>query len=146
MATDDLLFIDDARLHDGGFFAVWRRGDVVGVRIVGPLDDERNPVWRAWLDDRFARDGMPRFLALDVKSATPAASLPKRMQTAAWGRRLLGQISLGTIHLGHKANVSLAVKAILRVSGMDNVWLRTDDDAFAADIDAMLRGRVDGRD
>jgi len=145
MATDGALFVDDARLHDGGFFSVWRRGDVVGVRIVGALDDEKNPIWRAWLDDRFASDGTPRFVALDVKDATPAAALPKRMQTAAWGRRLLGRITHGTIHLGHDANVSLTVKAILRVAGMDNVWLRTDDDAFAADIDAMLRGRIDDR-
>lgn len=145
MATEDALFVDDALVHDGGFFTVWRRGDVVGVRIVGDLDDEKNPVWRAWLDERFAQEGVPRFMALDVRSATPAASLPKRMQTAAWGRRLLGQIAHGTIHLGHDANVSLTVKAILRVAGMDNVWLRTDDDAFAADVKAMLRGRIDGR-
>lgn len=141
MFTDEGgLFVEACRLHDGGFFSVWRRGDVVGVRIVGDLDDERNPIWRAWLDARFAADGLPRFIALDVRDATPAASLPKRMQTAAWGRRVLGQIERGTIHLGHDANVSLTVKAILRIASMDNVWLRTDDDAFAADVAAMLHG------
>ena len=83
MATEDALFVDDALVHDGGFFTVWRRGDVVGVRIVGDLDDEKNPVWRAWLDERFAQEGVPRFMALDVRSATPAASMMATMSSAS---------------------------------------------------------------
>ena len=137
-----MLFDDDARLHDGGFFAVWRRqgaaGDVVDVRIVGPLTDDKNPVWRAWLDARFAADGWPRFIALDVKDALPAASLPKRLQTAMWGKQVLGRVERGGIHLGREASVSLTVRATLRIAGMSNVSLHHDDDAFAGDVRAML--------
>ncbi len=143
MADGSVLFVDETKLHDGDFFAVWRRrghgGDVVGVRIVGPLTDEKNPVWRAWLDARFATDGWPRFIALDVKDAIPAASLPtKRLQTAMWGKSTLGRIERGSIHLGHEASVSLTVRATLRIAGMSNVSLHHSDAAFDDDINTML--------
>jgi hypothetical protein len=134
------LFVEDARLHEGGFFGVWRRGDVVGVRITGPLTDERNPVWRAWLDARFAVDGWPRFIALDVKDAIPAASLPKRLQTALWSKQALSTIEYGCVQLGREASVSLTVRATLRIAGIGNISLHTTDDAFDADVGQMLAG------
>jgi hypothetical protein len=135
-----MLFHADHLLHQDDFYAVWRSGDVVGVRIVGPLTDERNPLWRAKLDALCERDGWPRFIALDVKSAIPAATLPKRVQTALWGKRTLQRITCGSIHLGEDGRVSLTVGAILRVAGMDNVLLRTSDAAFERDVTLMLRG------
>ncbi len=140
------LFVDDVLLHDAGWFTVWRRSraefDVVGVRIVGHLTDEKNPIWRAWLDDEFSRTRWPRFIALDVKGALPAASLPKRLQTAMWGKKVLGLIEHGSIHLGTEASVSLTVRATLRIAGMTNASMRNADVAFAADVDAMMAGRA----
>jgi hypothetical protein len=144
---NESFFTEDKRLHDGGFFGVWRARvaagghDVVGIRIVGPLTDERNPVWRAWLDERFAVDGWPRFIALNVKDALPAASLPRRLQTAMWGKKVLGLIERATIHLGSEASVSLTVRATLRIAGMNNVDLRDTDAAFADDVRHMLGAR-----
>lgn len=128
------LFTPETLVHDGGFFRVWRKATAVGVDIRGELNDERNPIWRAWLDAHFAAHGTPRFIALDVHEAIPAATLPRRMQTAAWGRQTLSLIEQGSVFLGDAARVSLTVGAILRIAGMTNVHLRTrlvdfDDDA-----------------
>ena len=132
-----VLFDDVHRLHSADFFGVWRAGDVVGVRIEGELTDARNPVWRAWLDARFAADGWPRFIALDVKDAIPMASLPMRIKTALWGRATLARIDHGVIALGRDARVGLTVRAILRVAGMNNVTLLDDASAFAKAVDAL---------
>jgi hypothetical protein len=138
------LFAPDALLFDGGWFGIWRagaNGAVVGIRIEGALDDERNPVWRAKFDELAEREGWPRFVALDVRDAIPAASLARRMQTAAWGRRTLARIEHATLGIGADGRVSVTVRAILRIAGMNNVTLRSDDDAFFADVDAMLAGK-----
>jgi hypothetical protein len=143
MTTPSLpLFSSGALLHGGGFYDVWRCGDVVGIRIEGELNDERNPIWRAWLDDRFAKDGYPRFIALDVRAAIPAASLPRRLQTANWGRKTLSLIEYGSVHLGDSATVSLSVRATLRIAGMSNVVLRSNDEDFDGDVAAMLLGQA----
>jgi hypothetical protein len=134
-----MLFRDDHLLHSDDFYAVWRSRDVVGVRIHGPLTDERNPIWRAQVDALCDRDGWPRFVALDVKDAIPAASLPRRVQTALWGKKTLQRITCGSIHLGEDSRVSVTVRAILRVAGMDNVLLRSTDLEFERDVASMLR-------
>jgi hypothetical protein len=139
-APMNALYMQSTRIHDGDWFAVWRVGHTMGVRIAGELDDERNPVWRAKVDELWARDGAPRFMALDVREAIPAASLPRRMQTAAWGRRVLATIEHGTLAVGKEARVGLTVGAIMRVVGMTNVFLRNDEAAFDRDVEAMLRG------
>jgi hypothetical protein len=134
------LFTPETLRHDGGFFRVWRKGLVVGVDIRGELNDERNPVWRAWLDAHFVEQGMPRFIALDVHEAIPAATLPKRMQTAAWSRTTLSRIEQGSLFLGDAARVSLTVGAILRIAGMTNVHLRTTRAQFDDDAASYVQG------
>lgn len=134
------LFTPETLLHDGGFFRVWRKGPAVGVDIRGELNDDRNPVWRAWLDAHFVAHGTPRFVALDVHDAIPAATLPKRMQTAAWSRTTLARIEQGSVFLGDAARVSLTVGAILRIAGMTNVHLRTSQSQFDDDATAYVHG------
>lgn len=134
------LFTPETMLHDGGFFRVWRKGPAVGVDIRGELNDERNPVWRAWLDAHFVEHGIPRFIALDVHEAIPAATLPKRMQTAAWSRTTLARIEQGSVFLGDAARVSLTVGAILRIAGMTNVHLRTAHQHFDDDATSYVHG------
>lgn len=136
------LFTPETLVHDGGFFRVWRKGHAVGVDIRGELNDERNPVWRAWLDAYFAQRGLPRFVALDVHEAIPAATLPKRMQTAAWGKHLLSVVEQGSVFLGDAARVSLTVGAILRIAGMTNVHLRTSRVNFDDDAHAYIDGHA----
>jgi hypothetical protein len=134
------LYATHVQQHDGDWFGVWRVAHTMGIRITGALDDDRNPVWRAKVDELCARDGFPRFIALDVREAIPAASLPRRMQTAAWGRRMLASIEYATLAVGKDARVGITVGAIMRIVGMSNVSLRNHDEAFARDIDAMMRG------
>ena len=134
------LYAIHTQQHDGDWFGVWRVAQTMGIRIVGELDDDRNPVWRAKVDELCARDGLPRFIALDVRAAIPAASLPRRMQTAAWGRRMLASIEYASLAVGKDARVGITIGAIMRIVGMSNASLRNTDDAFTRDIDAMLRG------
>lgn len=68
--------------------------------------------------------------------------MPKRLQTAVWGKKVLGLIEHGSLHLGTEASVSLTVRATLRIAGMSNVTMRHDDAAFAVDVDAMVAGRA----
>ena len=112
----------------------------MACRIFGELTDARNPVWRGWLDAHFANDGWPRFIALDVRDAIPMASLPRRIQTAVWGRDVLSRIEAGAVAVGSGARVGIAVGAILRVTGMTNVTLCTDYDVFCALSSRWLRG------
>jgi hypothetical protein len=134
------LYDDTKRIHDGAWFSVYRASGVLGIKIVGLLDDEKNPVWRAHVDEIMAKDGWPRFMALDVRDAIPGASLPKRMASAAWGKHVLAHIEWGTICVAGDARTGLTVRAILRIAGMTNFHLRAQADAFTRDIDAMIAG------
>lgn len=125
-------------IHAADFFTVWRRGDVVGVRIFGELNDARNPVWRSWLDTHFAQAGWPRFVALDVRDAVPMATLPRRIQTAMWGRLVLSRIEQGVLAVGKDARVGLTVGAILRVTRMTNVTVCSRHEDFCETVDSWL--------
>lgn len=134
------LFDDAHCVHTADFFAVWRVGDVVGVRIVGELTDARNPIWRAHVDAHFDAVGWPRYVALDVRKAIPMATLPLRIQSALWGKKVLSKITAGVLGVGKDARVGLTVGAIMRVAGMGNVVLCHDDDDFTARVARMERG------
>ncbi len=42
------LFIEDALVHDEGWFQVWQQLDVIGFRLNGVIDDARSSAWRGW--------------------------------------------------------------------------------------------------
>lgn len=134
-------FPDSSLIHDGGFFGVWRVGDVLGLRIVGVLDDERNPVWRAYLDAYIEESGWPRFAMLDVSETIPAASMAKRIQTAQWGRKVSAHIERGILFVGQDARVGFAVRAILRVASTSRLEIVNDEREFGALARALIEGR-----
>ncbi len=107
-------------VEDQGWWAFWREGPVIGVRIIGPLTDEKNPVWRARLDEHMAEVGYPALGELDVRGATPAASTPNRVKTAMWCRKVLTHIPRVLILTRPEHDVTFAIKIILRVAGMSN--------------------------
>ena len=112
------------------------------MRITGELTDERNPIWRAHVDALCAEAGWPRFMVLDVRDAIPMASLPKRIQSALWGKAVLSRVEHGLIVVGGNARAGLTVRAILRVAGMTNVTIASADRAFTATLADLLAGHA----
>lgn len=135
-----LPFAPSALVEDQGWWAFWRDGDVLGVRIVGALTDERNPVWRARLDEHVAEHGWPRVAALDVTEAIPAATLPMRARTALWARRMMSNIGHTLVVVSADHQLTFTVKAILRMAGVSNVTVAGDPAWAALAFAALTRG------
>lgn len=135
-------FTDADCVEDHGWFAYWRAGPVLGVRIVGDLTDEKNPFWRAHIDAHFRDAGPARFAFLDVTQAVPKASLPMRVKTATWARAKCREVEHLVIAVGEDARTSFAVGAILRMAGMGNVTVTRGEREHAAALQAMREGRT----
>lgn len=135
-----LPFAPSSLVEDHGWWAFWRDGDLLGIRIVGELNDERNPQWRARLDEHVEAHGWPRIAALDVTEAIPAASLPYRARTALWGRRVLSNVDRALVVASAESQLTFTVRAILRMAGVPNVVFVNDaaraQDEFRALLDS----------
>jgi hypothetical protein len=130
-AETPLLTLPPSSLvEDQGWWCFWRAGPALGVRITGALTDDKNPVWRARLDRHVDEAGYPLFAVLDVREATPAASTPNRVKTAMWTRKMLTHVPRVIILDSGEHEVNFAIKIILRVAGMTNAEV-VSDEAYA---------------
>lgn len=140
MAAETPLFTlpPSSLVEDQGWWCFWRQGPVMGVRIVGALTDDKNPVWRARLDQHVDDAGYPAFALLDVRDATPAASTPNRVKTAMWARKMLTHIPRLLIVTRPEHDVTFAIKIILRVAGMSNAEVLHDEQTVTRALDRAL--------
>lgn len=136
------LFVDEALVHDEEWFVVWQQLDVIGLRLRGPIGDQRSAAWRHWCDDYFQRDAWPRVMALDLRAALSDESLPGRLRSAYWVQNVLGRIAFATVLVGNNFATNLAVRAALRIAARPNVVVRHDIEHFALDVSDMLAGRT----
>ena len=136
------LFIDDALVHDEGWFQVWQQLDVIGFRLNGSIDDTRSNAWRAWFDDYFRRDGWPQAIAGDLRTTISSASLPRRLQTANWIHTAFGRIAFCTALTGNNIATNLSLRAALRIASRPNIVVRHEIEHFALDVSDMLAGRI----
>lgn len=136
------LFIEDALVHDEGWFQVWQQLDVIGFRLTGPIDDAHSNAWRAWFDDYFRRDGWPRAIACDLRATISMASLPRRLHTANWIHTTFGRVAHCTALTGSHVATNLSLRAALRIAGRPNIVVRHEIEHFALDVSDMLAGRT----
>lgn len=136
------LFVDEALVHDEGWFQVWQQLDIIGLRLSGTIDDRRSPLWRAWLDRYFARDAWPRVVALDLRTAVSEESLPRRLYMAQWVHNVLERIDFCTVLVGDHMGTNLSLRAALRIAARPNIVARHEIEHFALDVSDMLAGRL----
>jgi hypothetical protein len=136
------LFIDEALVHDEGWFQVWQQLDVMGIRLNGVIDDRHSTAWRTWLDEYFRRDGWPRGLVADLRTTISSASLPRRLQTAQWIHTICGSITCCSALIGDHAVTNLTLRAALRIAGRSNIVVRHDIEHFALDVSDLLSGHT----
>lgn len=136
------LFVDEALVHDEGWFFVWQQLDVIGLRLTGRIEDRHSTAWRQWCDDYFRRDAWPRVVAFDLRAAISDESLPGRLRSAHWIQSVLRRIAFGSVLVGNNFTTNLAVRAALRVAGSPNIVMRHEVEHFALDVSDALAGRT----
>ncbi len=136
------LFVEDALVHDEGWFQVWQQLDVIGLRLNGVIDDRRNPMWRAWLDRYFTQDAWPRVVAIDLRAAVSEESLPRRLYMAQWVHTVLARIEFCSVLIGNNVATNLSLRAALRIAARPNIVTRHEIEHFALDVSDMLAGRT----
>jgi anti-anti-sigma regulatory factor len=119
---------------------LWRADNVLCVRIEGVLDDAASDRWRTMVSDSIAKQGAPRFIAVDFSQCDPQNSMAARYRSAAFARETMKRIEHGVVLTGGTAGPTVVVRAVLRAIGLPNLDLHTDARAFADAIGTMRKG------
>jgi hypothetical protein len=134
-------FTDGDIVEKTELYTIWRVSEVVCIRVVGVVDDEKSERWRSGLTSYLERTGYPRFAALDSTGSDAQNSLRSRLSSATFGRNLARRLEWGAVLTGSGSGPLVVVRTVLRVGGMPNVYIYQSVPEFTAAMDACRAGR-----
>jgi hypothetical protein len=110
-------FTDGDIVEKTELYTIWRVSEVVCIRVVGVVDDEKSERWRSGLTSYLERTGYPRFAALDSTGSDAQNSLRSRLSSATFGRNLARRLEWGAVLTGSGSGPLVVVRTVLRVGG-----------------------------
>ena len=124
----------------GDFWTIWRCPTALLMQVRGATDDARSEEWMNALQHEYDR-GYPRFAAMEITTVDPQSSMSMRFKAANWIRGSFKIIEQGALLTGARPGPLVVSRAILRLIGLDNIVLHTDEDEFARHIAAFRLGQ-----
>lgn len=125
----------------GAFWSLYRDGATTFMLVEGEIDDTRSAEWQQAAQAHFDAHGYPRFHTMDVSGVNPVNSMSGRARTASFIRRSLERLEYSVVLTTMSAGPLVVCRAILRVVGMPNIQLLSDERAFEATLRDMRAGR-----
>lgn len=124
-----------------GVYTIYRKGSLLGLTLIGIVDNDASNAWREALEQEIIRGDFPDYFAIDGSRMVAKNSPGSRLRTAVFVRGLMRRAKFAVLRASDNSSSKAVIQALLSMAGVKTALVVTNEAAFAAALEALHRGQ-----
>jgi hypothetical protein len=131
----------DIVAHDGNY-TIYRKAPLLGLCLVGLVDNDVSNTWREALEKEIIRADFPDYFAIDGSRMDAKNSPASRLRTAVFVRGIMRRAKFAVLRASDTTGSRVVMQALLGMAGVKASLVVTSEEAFISALEALHAGRL----